>query len=65
MHKIVLDAGAAGEAALRELSAALDAAGVQHKLWIEQPEGIPSCLATAPGRRGALKPHFAQFKLLR
>ncbi len=34
------------ESQLRRLSSRLDEAGVQHKLWVEQPEDYPTCLAT-------------------
>lgn len=63
MHKVVLE-GPSAEA-LRETSAALDAAGVTHKLWVEQPENIVTALASAPRARALLKPLFAAFKLLR
>ena len=63
MHKVVLE-GPSAEA-LRETAAALDAAGVVHKLWVEQPEGIVTALASAPRARAVLKPLFAAFKLLR
>jgi hypothetical protein len=36
------------EAGLRKLSEALSGAGVGHKLWVEQPEDFPTCLATRP-----------------
>jgi peptidyl-tRNA hydrolase len=63
MHKIVLEAGSAE--ALHETSTALAAAGVAHKLWIEQPEAIPTCLASRPAPRKLLQPFFRAFKLLR
>lgn len=63
MHKVVV--AAESEAALRATAAALAAGGVAHKLWVEQPEGVASCLATAPGPRADLAPHFAAYKLLR
>jgi peptidyl-tRNA hydrolase len=63
MTKVTLEAGSA--AALHDAAAALTAAAVPHKLWVEMPEGVPTCLATAPGRRAALKPFFAALKLLR
>ena len=53
------------EAQLRNLAAKLAEAGVPHKLWVEQPEGVPTCLATKPYPRSALKALFAAFKLLR
>ena len=63
MHKIILE-GPSAEA-LRDTSAALAAAGITHKLWVEQPEGLVTALASAPRARGLLRPLFAAFKLLR
>ena len=63
MHKVVLEAPTA--AALTGVAAALTVAGIPHKLWVEQPEGVITALATAPGERGHLKPHFAALKLMR
>ena len=63
MHKIIV--AAESEAALQGVSTALHAASVGHKLWVELPEGIPTCLATKPAPRALLKPFFDGFKLLR
>jgi peptidyl-tRNA hydrolase len=63
MHKVTLEAGS--RESLEGVAASLAAANVAHKLWVEMPEGIPTCLATAPGPRGLLKPFFAALKLLR
>ena len=61
MHKVVLQVK--NEAALRKLSAKLDEAGVRHKLWIEQPEGIPTCLATKPYYKEDVAIHFKKLRL--
>ncbi|KAF3446512.1 hypothetical protein FNV43_RR11691 [Rhamnella rubrinervis] len=37
-----------GEPQILNLSEKLTTGGVAHKLWIEQPENIPTCLATKP-----------------
>jgi peptidyl-tRNA hydrolase len=63
MHKIVV--GAETEAELQACAAELTAADVPHRRWVEQPEGIVTCLATRPGRRGDLQTFFRAFKLLR
>ena len=63
MRKVVLEAPSA--AALGACADSLTAGGVAHKLWVEQPEGVPTCLATKPYPRSALKALFAAFKLLR
>lgn len=63
MHKVVL--GAESQEALLALSRELAERGVAAHLWVEQPEGVPTCLATAPGAKDVLAPHFAGLKLLR
>lgn len=40
-----------GEPQLRTLAGKLEQAGVPHHLWIEQPEGYATCLATHPRPR--------------
>ena len=49
MRKVVLEA--TGEAQLLQIAAKLEEAGVMHKLWIEQPENVPTALAAAPNRK--------------
>ncbi len=63
MHKVCLEAPS--REALEALAASLAAARVAHKLWVEQPEGVATALATAPYPRSALRPFFAALKLLR
>lgn len=52
-----------GETQLRNLAAKLSEAGVPHKLWIEQPEDFPTCLATQPAPKSRLAQYFKQLKL--
>ncbi|XP_043918327.1 putative peptidyl-tRNA hydrolase PTRHD1 isoform X1 [Protopterus annectens] len=63
MHKVVLEA--ADETSLTNLAETLKAAGVDHKLWIEQPENIPTCLALKPYPKELVQKHFKKFKLLK
>lgn len=63
MHKVVLACDS--EAKLREHARVLNAAGVQCKLWIEQPENIATSIATQPLRRSALQPLFKEFRLMK
>ncbi|KAK2856023.1 hypothetical protein Q5P01_004758 [Channa striata] len=63
MHKVVL--GVPDEAALRSLSENLTQAGVFHKLWIEQPENIPTCLALKPCPKETVQPLLRKFKLFK
>ena len=59
--QVVLEAK--GETQLRNLSSKLEEAGVRHKLWMEQPENIPTCIAAAPYRKSIVQPYFKKFKL--
>ena len=59
--KVVLEA--TGEAQLREIAAAMEAAGVVHKLWVEQPEDFVTALATAPALKGRVAPLVKKLKL--
>ncbi|XP_004085038.1 putative peptidyl-tRNA hydrolase PTRHD1 isoform X1 [Oryzias latipes] len=63
MHKVVL--AAPDEAALCGLADALTRAGVAHKLWVEQPEDIPTCLALKPYPKETAQPHMRKFKLFK
>lgn len=61
MHKIVLEAP--DEATLRQLSAKLVESSVDHKLWVEQPENYPTCLAVKPYAKSEVQKFFKKFKL--
>ena len=63
MHKIVL--GTEGADSLAALAARLRAASVAHHVWVEQPEGVPTCLASAPAAKADLAPHFSGLRLLK
>ncbi|XP_053736207.1 putative peptidyl-tRNA hydrolase PTRHD1 [Synchiropus splendidus] len=63
MHKVVL--GAPDEASLCSLSASLTQAGVAHKLWVEQPENIPTCLALKPCPKEAVQPLLRKLQLFK
>ncbi|KAG6513630.1 putative peptidyl-tRNA hydrolase PTRHD1 [Zingiber officinale] len=61
MHKVTLEVK--GETQLRNLSEKLKSEGVDHKLWIEQPENFPTCLATRPYPKSQLASFFKKLKL--
>lgn len=61
MHKVVLEIK--GEAQLRALSEKLREGGVGHKLWVEQPENMATCLATAPHHKADVAAYFKKLKL--
>lgn len=52
-----------GEAQIMNLSKKLEAGGIEHKLWIEQPENIPTCLATRPYPKSEVASYFKKLKL--
>ena len=52
-----------GEIQLQNLAKKLAEAGVRHKLWMEQPENIPTCIAAAPYPKTSVSQHFKKLKL--
>ncbi|XP_028858218.1 putative peptidyl-tRNA hydrolase PTRHD1 [Denticeps clupeoides] len=63
MHKVVLQAP--DQASLSSLARALTEKGVSHKLWVEQPEDVPTCLALKPYPKEQVQPLLRDFKLFR
>ncbi|XP_029902483.1 putative peptidyl-tRNA hydrolase PTRHD1 [Myripristis murdjan] len=63
MHKVVLQAP--DQDSLSSLSETLTEGGVAHKLWIEQPENIPTCLALKPYPKETVQPLLRKFKLFK
>uniref|UniRef100_A0A383V2W8 peptidyl-tRNA hydrolase n=1 Tax=Tetradesmus obliquus TaxID=3088 RepID=A0A383V2W8_TETOB len=61
MHKVVLEVKS--EQQLVNFSKKLEQEGILHKLWIEQPENYPTCLATKPYRRSQAAPVFKKLQL--
>merc|ERR1712098_166429 len=61
MHKVVLEAP--GQADLRKVADKLTEAGVLHKLWVEQPEDTPTCLAVKPYPKQEVQKYFKKYKL--
>ncbi|RYR44406.1 hypothetical protein Ahy_A08g040737 isoform C [Arachis hypogaea] len=52
-----------GEAQIKNLSEKLTSGGIIHKMWIEQPENIPTCLATKPYPKSVVSSYFKKLKL--
>ena len=52
-----------GETQLVNLSQKLTDAGVTHKLWMEQPENFPTCLATRPYMKEEVAQYFKKCQL--
>lgn len=63
MHKVVLAAKGADE--LNSLKDKLAENGVKHKLWIEQPENIPTCLVCKPYPKSEVQSYFKKFQLFK
>ncbi|KOB77877.1 putative peptidyl-tRNA hydrolase PTRHD1 [Operophtera brumata] len=57
MHKIP------NEESLRKVAEKLKENAIAHKLWIEQPENIPTCLAIKPYPKDQVKKYVGKFKL--
>jgi len=55
----------ADENGLHQLAEVLTVNGVDHKLWIEQPENTATCLATKPYPKHEIQQHFSVLKLLK
>ena len=53
------------ESELAALSDKLTQNSVEHKLWIEQPENYPTCLAVKPYPKDEVKNYFKKLKLLK
>jgi hypothetical protein len=51
------------EQQLVNFSKKLEQEGILHKLWIEQPENYPTCLATKPYRRSQAAALFKKLQL--
>jgi hypothetical protein len=47
------------------VAAALTSAGVDHYVWLEQPENYPTAIATKPVLRASVNPVLKGLKLLR
>lgn len=53
------------EASINKLKAKLEENSIEHKLWIEQPENIPTCLAVKPYPKEEIQQYFKKFKLFK
>lgn len=63
MHKVVLRAD--DEAALQSLARQLTEADIRHKLWIEMPEEIATCVALKPYNKVDVQKYVKKFKLFK
>ncbi|NXX25622.1 PTRD1 hydrolase, partial [Nicator chloris] len=63
MRTVVLEAP--DENSLLDLAKILKEKGVDHRVWMENPEGIATCLALRPYPKNQVQPHLRNFKLLK
>ncbi|NWT13230.1 PTRD1 hydrolase, partial [Vireo altiloquus] len=63
MRTVVLEAP--DENSLLDLAEILKQNGVEHRIWMENPEGIPTCLALRPYPKDQVQRHLRNFKLLK
>ncbi|XP_015930761.1 putative peptidyl-tRNA hydrolase PTRHD1 [Parasteatoda tepidariorum] len=63
MHKVILEAP--DETSLWKLSSELETQDICHKIWIEQPENFPTCVACKPYPKDQIQKYFKQFKLFK
>ncbi|KAK1289265.1 hypothetical protein QJS10_CPB18g00121 [Acorus calamus] len=61
MHKVTLEVK--GEVQMVKLSEKLREGGIAHKLWVEQPENTPTCIATKPYPKAEVAAFFKKLKL--
>ena len=64
MHKIILSVEG-GENEMVEFSHMLKENSIEHYLWIEQPENIPTAIAVKPYYKQDIEQFFSKFKLYR
>lgn len=50
---------------IEQLAKTLDEHQIQYKLWIEQPENIPTCIAVKAYEKESVQELFKAFKLMR
>ncbi|KAH0622915.1 hypothetical protein JD844_025806 [Phrynosoma platyrhinos] len=60
-----LGALAPDECALSALTETLQQNGIDHKVWVEQPENIATCLALRPYPKETVHRYLKKFRLLK
>ncbi|MEE6477150.1 hypothetical protein FKM82_011377 [Ascaphus truei] len=63
MHKVVLQVP--NEVTLTNLAETLKQANIDHKVWIEQPENIATCIALRPYPKEEVHQYLKKYKLLK
>ena len=63
MRKVVKECK--GEPQLRTLADKLTSEGIAHKMWLEQPENIPTAIALKPYPRSKVQPLLKKYQLFK
>ena len=63
MHKVVKEVK--GEPQLKTLADKLAAEGIVHKMWLEQPENMPTAIALKPYPASRVKPLLKKYQLFK
>ncbi|XP_002156312.1 putative peptidyl-tRNA hydrolase PTRHD1 [Hydra vulgaris] len=63
MHKVILQAD--NETTLRNLALLLKENNILHKVWTEQPENYPTCIALKPYPKDDVQQFVKKFKLFK
>ena len=63
MRKVVL--GVESESELTSLAERLKSASIDHKVWIEQPENISTCIAVKPYLKDDVHKYVKHLKLMK
>ncbi|TKC48905.1 putative peptidyl-tRNA hydrolase PTRHD1 [Monodon monoceros] len=63
MRKVVLEAP--DETTLKLLAETLQQKNIDHKLWVEQPENIPTCIALRPYPKEEVNQYLKKFRLFK
>lgn len=63
MYKVVKEVK--GEPQLLTLAEKLRAEGVAHRVWVEQPEAIPTAIALKPYPRSQVQPLLKKYQLFK
>lgn len=53
------------EKSLHDLESELKEANIDHKIWIEKPENIPTCLVAKPYPKEKIQKYFKKYKLFK
>ncbi|XKL61682.1 hypothetical protein PGB90_001515 [Kerria lacca] len=62
MHKVVLEIP--NEEEFKKIQDLLIEKNIYHKVWIEQPENISTCIAIKPYPKNNVQKYFKKYKLL-